>query len=65
MAHCALCAEFPCAKLETRMCFLDPYREEFGNLAPGEYERFFAAYDSKERLQRIKRERDSAGMGKG
>ena len=54
LAHCALCTEFPCDKLESRMCFLDRYREKFGRLAPGEYERFFEAYDSKERLLRIK-----------
>jgi len=57
LATCASCDAFPCADLNTRMCFLDSRREEIARLEPGEYEAFYRPYEAKDRLARLRRER--------
>ncbi len=57
LTTCASCDEFPCADLNTRMCFLDSRREEIARLEPGEYETFYLPHEAKERLLRLRQDR--------
>lgn len=62
LPNCGRCDEFPCPKVESRMCFIERFLAEHKDLVvpPEDYRRFFTPYEGKERLARIK-----AGGGTG
>ncbi len=57
MRTCADCPDFGCEKSKTRMDFADTAIPKHGDIPEGDYERYFLPYMSRERLEKIRRDR--------
>lgn len=54
---CADCPDFECERLKSRMDFAESVIPKFRNIPERDFERYFRPYLSRERLERIRRDR--------
>lgn len=60
MNTCADCPDFGCENLKSRVNFAESVIPKFGNIPEPDFERYFRPYLSRERLEKIRRNRRSS-----